>query len=105
MKPRFLSLLLGASLLFTGALVASETAASPAPAFAPHAIPGSQLRTLPRNAAAVDAATGQRLEVLRGRRNDRLIINTEPYDFRTVVIYEPLPRSDRTILPPMEPNP
>ena len=51
MKPRFLSLLLGASLLFTGALVASETAASPAPAFAPHAIPGSQLRTLPRNAA------------------------------------------------------
>ncbi len=61
--------------------------------------------TLPRNAAAVDAATGQRLEVLRGRRNDRLIINTEPYDFRTVVIYEPLPRSDRTILPPMEPNP
>lgn len=51
MKPRFLSLLLGASVLFTGALIASDTAASQAPVLAPHAIPGSQLRTLPRNEA------------------------------------------------------
>lgn len=52
MHPRFLSLLLGAAALVTNALVAADTPDhSVSPAIVGHTIPGSQLRTLPRNAA------------------------------------------------------
>lgn len=51
MNLRFLSLLLGASALFTSAAFASDPHNAPAPTLAAHTLPGSQLRVLPRNEA------------------------------------------------------
>ncbi len=61
--------------------------------------------TLPRNTVVIDAATSMSIEIMRGRRNDRLIVNTDPYDFRTLVIRQPLPRGERSILPQTAPTP
>ena len=53
---------------------------------------------LPFNTQVIDMASGQRVKLLRGRSTVRLIIDTEPYDLRTLKVKKPIARTGGGIL-------
>ncbi len=53
---------------------------------------------LPFNTQVIDMATGQRVPLLRGRSTLRLIVNTNPYDLRTLKVKKPITRPGTGIL-------
>ncbi|MFP3903003.1 MAG: hypothetical protein ACLFWB_02055, partial [Armatimonadota bacterium] len=44
----------------------------------------------PMNTEIVDMATGQRIRMLRGRKISRVVVQTQPYELRTLYIEKPL---------------
>lgn len=52
-------------------------------------------RTLRANSYVIDVVSGQRVKMMRGRGNVRLLLATRPYDLRTLKIVEPMPRTGR----------